>query len=279
MLLGMAVWGGLLPGRLEAISRDISLARNDWDYPGDGVVGEPGDGTVLFFGDSYIRQYYPRIEVLSRSEPWAGKTLLFNTAGGCAPFTGIERGGWSCNDWALAGYRLADRDDVDTIVLGASWIHAVDRGDYYRADDENRTLLDLRSPDNNWIFSQMETRIRQWIENNKRVFIILANPDGDDAHPGSKISDRFAWEPSVTRRKLSLAEHRKNSAFVHGKLRQIAHSTGAVIIDPALWLCRGDVCETESASGIPLYCDDSHLRASFVRDQVHYLDDIVKKNP
>jgi peptidoglycan/LPS O-acetylase OafA/YrhL len=272
-LLGFAVWGSLLPGRLDAASRELVLARDDWDYPSDGVVGDPGEGgTVLFFGDSYIRQYYPRIEYLSRSGTWAGKTLLFETEGGCAPYTGIERRSFPCNAWAQAGYELANREDIETIVLGASWIESLDRGDYYRADDSHRVILDLRSPQNDWVFSRIEDNVRGWIAKNKRVYIILANPAGPDADPSGKIGDRLAWTPSVEHRVLSLTEHRKKSAFVHDRLRLIAKDTGATIIDPALWLCEGDVCETETTGGVPMYCDDGHLRGNFVRDKVHYLD-------
>jgi hypothetical protein len=265
--------------RLEAVARDIVLARNDWDYPGDGIIGEPGEGTVLFFGDSYIRHYYPRIDHLSGSGAWAGKTLLFETEGGCAPYIGIERRSRPCNAWAQEGYDRADRDDVETIVLAASWILSLDRGDYYRVGDSSRTNLDLRSPQNDWIFSNIEDRIRVWVENNKRVYIVLTHPAGPAADPGGKIADRLAWAPVPEHRVFSLAEHRNKGAFIHARLRRIAQNTGAAIIDPAQWLCRGEFCETETSSGIPIYCDDSHLRASFVREKVHYLDGILQQTP
>jgi hypothetical protein len=76
-------------------------------------------------------------------------------------------------------------------------------------------------------------------------------------------------------RTLSLDEHRHKGAFVEGKLRKIAKNTGATIIDPSLWLCDGEICETKAAGAVPIYCDESHLRASFVRENVYYLDDIV----
>lgn len=278
-LLGLAIWGSLLPVRLEAVARDIVLARDDWDYPGDGIVGEPGEGTVLFFGDSYIRQYYPRIEYLSGSGVWAEKTLLFETEGGCAPFIGIERLSRSCNAWAQEGYDLADRAEVETIVLAASWILSLDRGDYYRVGDSSRTILDLRAPDNDWIFLNIEDRIRAWVASNKRVYIVLTHPGGPEADPGGKIPDRLAWSPERDRRALSLEQHRRQGAFIHDRLQRIAENTGASIIDPAQWLCHEGVCETETITGIPIYCDDSHLRASFVREKVRYLDDTLQHAP
>lgn len=277
LLAGFAAWKSLLPGRLEAVSRDIALARDDWDYPGDGIIGDTGSGTILFLGDSYIRQYYPRVEQLSHSDPWAGKTLLFETEGGCAPFTGVERRGRSCNSWAQQGQQLADQADVEAIVLGASWLNAIERDDYFRIDDSSQTILDLRSSSKDWVFSLLEDRVQGWIDKNKRVYIILANPDGPSADPGTTIPDRLAWKLVVLHRALSLAPHRERTAAVHDRLQRIAKNTGATIIDPALWLCKGDVCETQTAVGNHLYTDDSHLRASFVRDKVHYLDGVVKE--
>jgi len=278
VVIGLASWKSLLPGRLEAVSRDIALARDDWYFPGDGMVGNAGSGTILFLGDSYIRQYYARVEELSNSAPWSQKTVLFETEGGCAPLTGIERRDRGCNAWALEGYRLADREEVEVVVLGASWVYSLNRSDYYRVDDSSRTTLDLRSADNDWIYSLLEGKIRSWVENNKRVYIILAHPDGDEANPGTTVSDRLAWNPQILHRSLSLATHHKRTDFIHDRLRSIAQSTGATIIDPAPWLCKGDVCETQAENGKHLYCDDSHLRASFVRDKVRYLDGIVDGN-
>lgn len=277
LLVGLGTWKSLVPGRLDAVSRDIALARDDWDYPGDGIVGNTGSGTILFFGDSYIRQYYPRVELLSQSAPWADKTVLFATEGGCAPFSGIERLGRNCNGWALDGYQLADRDEVEVIVLGASWLNVVERADYFRIDDSSRNILDLHAPENDWVFSLLEDRIRGWVEQNKRVYIILAHPDGEAANPGTTIPDRLAWKPVALHRTLSLRRHRERTAFIHDRLLLIAQNTGATVIDPAPWLCQGDICETQSEGGTHLYCDDSHLRATFVREKVRYLDDIAGK--
>jgi peptidoglycan/LPS O-acetylase OafA/YrhL len=275
LVVGLATWKSLLPGRLEAVSRDIALARDDWYFPGDGMVGNAGSGTILFLGDSYIRQYYARVEELSNSAPWSQKTVLFETEGGCAPLSGIERRGRGCNSWALEGYRLAEREDVEAIVLGASWVNSLNRSDYYRVDDGSRTTLDLHSADNDWIYSLLEDRIRGWIDSDKRVYIILAHPDGDEANPGTTVPDRLAWTPQRLHRPLSLATHRKKTDFIHDRLRGIAQNTGATIIDPAPWLCEEDVCETRTENGKHLYCDDSHLRASFVRDKARYIDGIV----
>ncbi len=275
LLLGLATWQSLLPGRLDQISRDIALARSDWNYQGDGVVGDSGAGTILFFGDSYMRQYRPRVEELSRSTPWSGKTLLFKTEAGCAPFSGINRLSIDCNAWVLEGDRLADQDAVEAIVLAASWASALNRGDYFRAGDSSRTIIDLHSKSNDWVYSLLEKRVQGWVNDGKRVYIILAHPAGAEADPSGTIANRLGWNPVELHRTISLAKHRENTAFVHSKLLKLAANTGAIVIDPALWLCQGDVCETQTATGTPLYTDASHLRASFVRSAVHYLDDIV----
>ena len=181
----------------------------------------------------------------------------------------------ACNAWVLEGDRIADQDNVEAIVLASAWASALNRDDYFRAHDDSRTIIDLHSPSNDWIYSLLEDRIRGWTEQNKRVYIILSHPGGGEADPGATLANRLAWEPEPLHNSLSLAKHREQTAFIQARLHRLALNTGAKVIDPALSLCRDDVCETQTESGTHLYTDNSHLRASFVRRKIHYLDGIV----
>lgn len=58
------------------------------------------------------------------------------------------------------------------------------------------------------------------------------------------------------------------------KMRQISASIGAVFIDPFDYLCPNGEC-VAMKGGKPLYVDSAHLRASYVRKYVTYIDQIV----
>ena len=55
----------------------------------------------------------------------------------------------------------------------------------------------------------------------------------------------------------------------------VAREIGAEIVQPFDWLCDATVCATRDATGRPIYSDESHLRASFVRDRLTMLDRFV----
>jgi hypothetical protein len=40
-------------------------------------------------------------------------------------------------------------------------------------------------------------------------------------------------------------------------------------------ICNVAECPTVAEDGLPLYCDDSHLRSSYVRAHITFLDDIL----
>src|SRR5712671_3522592 len=65
---------------------------------------------------------------------------------------------------------------------------------------------------------------------------------------------------------------------VVSRLKRIARSTGATVIDPVDYLCDGN-CPTLTNDGWPVYMDDNHLRPSFVRQHVTFLDAIVSAQP
>ena len=276
-LVGLGAWRSLLPGRLDAVSRDLASARHDWAFPGhDVLIPGSGAGTVLFLGDSYMEQYYPRVNELSKSDRWAKKTLAFRTSAGCTPLAGIERRSHACQESVLKEFAFAGRDEVDTIVIGASWFGFLERGDYFRAGDPSRASLDLRAPDSDWVYALFEKQLAAWVQRKKRVYIVLSHPGGLEADPAGMIADRLAWHPSVSHRTLSLAEHLKKTGFIHDRLRRLANAAGATVIDPAEWLCHGETCPTESEAGAPIYMDSTHLRASFVRTEIHFLDAVVQ---
>jgi hypothetical protein len=55
------------------------------------------------------------------------------------------------------------------------------------------------------------------------------------------------------------------------RLIEVANRAGAVVIDPLDYLCGSSICPAFE-EGNPIYMDPTHLRSSYVRDRVSYLD-------
>ena len=62
---------------------------------------------------------------------------------------------------------------------------------------------------------------------------------------------------------------------IDDRLRDIAARVGAITVDPADWLCSRDVCPALDDNDRPLFKDQSHIRASVVRDRFPALDRFV----
>ena len=250
------------------MSRDLASARHDWTFPDhDVLIPGSGAGTVLFLGDSYMQQYYPRVNELSKSDPWAKKTLAFRTSAGCTPLAGIERRSHACHESVLKEFAFADQDEVEAIVIGASWFGFLERGDYFRAGDPRRARSgSARAGQRLGVRALREAAPPPGCSGKSASHHPLAPgwPRGgsgrNDRGPAGMASVGVAPDPV-------LAAHLKKIGFIHDRLRRLAEAAGATVIDPAEWLCHGETCPTESEAGAPIYMDGTHLRASFVRDR------------
>jgi hypothetical protein len=58
-------------------------------------------------------------------------------------------------------------------------------------------------------------------------------------------------------------------------MREIALNNGAQVIDPIPTLCPGGQCIRALPDSTPIYHDDNHLRASYVREHATWMDVLV----
>jgi len=277
-LAGFVVFHTLVAPRSAYLPRvsDISRARGDWEAGGDRRI--PGDTlqAVLFFGDSHMQQYWPRIKKLVSEHREPLRTVIFKTRNGCAPIPGIERPGGRCDRFVSEGLRLAMAPEVDTVVIAASWVGLINLSDYYRVGDPLRTPLRILAPDTGWVLDGFEQALRDISAQGKHVVIVLSSPRGKAFDPMSRI-DRGDLTvhvregiPAVPRDLL-----RAQAAPIDERLRHIADAVGASVVDPADWLCTPLHCPTTDESGRPLYKDASHLRASAARERFGVVDEFV----
>jgi peptidoglycan/LPS O-acetylase OafA/YrhL len=257
--------------------REASRAYTDWDYDGDHIILGQTGRTVLFFGDSHMQHYWPRIEKLLAEHAAAPRnTIILKTSGGCAPVPGIERKRVRCSQFVDAGFSLARQPEIDTVVIAASWVGMIQRRDYYKVGDPEKKPLDFLTPQSEWVLEGFQAALAELTAAGKHVVLILSSPRGNVLDPKSVI-DRGAMTVQV-RGALAPLPRRELAALtapIDGRLRRIAKAVGANVIDPADWLCSPKLCPSADELGRPLYKDKSHLRASVARERFSAMDGYV----
>ena len=255
---------------------EISRATADWGFGKDTVIRGDTSRAVLFFGDSHMEHYLPRIQRVAKERILPVRTVIFKTEGGCAPVPGIERKGQACARFVDEGYALAMHPQVDTVVIASSWVGFVSRPDYYQPGDAQATPLTLLAPQSQWVFDGFEAMLQKLVRSGKRVVIVLSSPRGSVYDPKSVIGrDWTAVRISHPFPPLSRSDLSALTSPIDARLREIAARTGATVIDPADWLCGPTHCPTADELGHPLYKDASHIRASVARNRIDGLDRYV----
>jgi hypothetical protein len=137
-ILGVLANTGTIRERIETNGADIYLnALNDHDFPGPTFVPfryqgmlfqkvpSQAPGLTVFLGDSLVQQYGPYIEQAIASQPAKFHSVIFATANGCVPILHTVRLPLTqfplCRKATEAAYDLANKPEVDTVVIGASW--------------------------------------------------------------------------------------------------------------------------------------------------------------
>ncbi len=257
------------------LATEIARASSDWGYDADRVIRGDSPRAVLFFGDSHMQHYLPRIEQVVTEHHAPVRTVMFKTEGGCAPVPGVERKRSRCAHFVDEGFRLAHDPAVDTVVLAASWVGFVNRGDYYKIGAEDAAPLKILGPGTEWVLAGFEAELASLVKEGKRVVLVLSSPRGQPFAPKSIVHrnwmalrlDPFAAVPrKVVSELTNPIDHR---------LREIAARVGATLIDPTEFLCGPAECPTVDEKGRPLYMDESHIRASVARSRIKALDDFV----
>ena len=242
--------------------------------------------SVLFMGDSQVEQYYPRIDWLLTNHPLETKSVIFSTSGGCPPLPHVHENHMpQCEGLVERDIALARLPQVDTVVLAANWSRYFNGPtgpeiySYYYDDGSIRGGIENRygSMASEHAFAALESMLDGFIQDGKRVYIVLPSPSAPAFQP------RLMIPRSLTdlRFQVAVPEIRTSEVVAHmqpvvDRLREIAARTGAGVIDPLHWLCREATCALLTADGEPVYKDSGHLNPLYVRQNVGYLDGLVR---
>ncbi len=230
-----------------------------------------GAGTVMFVGDSNIEQYAPRMEALVRSRPGAFPSVLFMTGGGCAPIPAIRDPQLpGCGNLFDAAYQTIANERIETVVLGGVW------WSYFTSTRHmvgNRSLADPAARAE--ALESLGRAIRRFSAGGRRVVVVLDIPMGPELDPHSAVRrEWFAF--SIHRMEISRGDLEARYGEISRQIAAIAREEGAEVIDPLPFLCNVAFCPASTEDGLPIYRDASHLRPSYARESLSYLDTVLQ---
>ncbi len=238
--------------------------------------------TALFMGDSFIEQYYPRLDWLLQTDPKGTESVAFATSGGCPPIPNVrENHHLSCVGLFDRAEQFAEDPNVNVIVIGANWVGyflAMDpRYSYYFDDGHDPEKMLLGSPGAEMALAELQSMITRFKKEGKDVYLVLQSPNDDRLNPRALIGSR--WGSASFR--INLPIIRKDTLTqsmqpIVARLRRIAALTGARVIDPVDYLC-GTYCPVMTRDGLPIYRDEGHLNPRYVRANVRYFDSVVMR--
>lgn len=273
--LGFALVSGMLPARSAADPRmnSIVAAAADWGFQADRTLPGATAAQALFFGDSHMQQYFPRLEYLA-TQHLTSKTVVFKTQGGCTPFPDVERRSQPCLRFVEDGFNSAQQ--ADTIVIAASWRGFLERHDYYWAHDPtHRSFAASSGADVDAVIQAFGARLAQLHLAGKRVVVVLSSPRGPGVDPRSMVRRnrlQFDWRPQT----VSLDQQLLLVGSIDAKIAAAAKAAGAEVVTPLHFFCSALRCINTLDGDRPVFVDSSHIRSSFVRTRVTYLDEFVR---
>ena len=255
-------------------------AKNDWNYPAENysfkktkirLIKSNSEKKTLFLGDSLIEHYYPRIHELVRTNPSLNETW-FLTHGGCFPIKDINSFKRDCKNLNNID-RVLENIPFDKIVVGGDWWQRFQIDEWYVSTGTD--LFTLNTPKGKKIaFNLIEQLFISLTNNSNQVYVILPLPTGKLYDYKYVSRQKFINNPySKTYTKKSFET--KFANFTK-QISALAQSHNISIINPLDALCDDEFCYTTDDNGMPIYKDNKHIRASYMRESVVFLDEMVR---
>jgi hypothetical protein len=222
---------------------------------------------TLFWGDSNMQQYAPRITKLMLGNKGEDRGSIFITRGGKPPIPGITMGDMiNC-----FRHVLYEDKRIDRVVIAAWWHGYFTKETLYSFNGTSFADPSIKKKG----IDSMALEIHRLVSMGKRVTLVMSTPTGWGFDPKDSLRRGF------TGFQLRNTEKVKKEDFLHEygempiRIAEAAKANGAEVIDPLDYLCTNGVCIAEDEKGIPIRYDATHLRPGYVREHVKYLDQTV----
>ena len=287
-IVGASIWQGVMrppSGKLHL--EDMVLAGSE-EYcspstkylrtaPHLALFHVGGNGAqALFVGDSNILQYTPRIQFLlegkRRETSSRGAFVLWG--GGAPPIPGLKEKNHPATGEMISEVDrlLRDNTQIDRVILGANWVWCCCLPVApYRIGNESFPSDAARS----LALEALEDMIQKIRMQGKNVYLVLNIPVDPIQDPKSEMTRAFDGISTTIATPLLASEFRSRYGSFLLQLREVGQEAGAIIIDP-LDFFLADGSYPRLINGKHIYKDSCHLRPSFVRDDVTYLDGTVR---
>jgi peptidoglycan/LPS O-acetylase OafA/YrhL len=276
-VIGLAAFTSILPAQLSSRPEiaSIDVAETDWvritgkriAFENQILYREGGaPDAVLFIGDSNMEQYYSRIHMMVGS---TGTSAIYATSGGCVPIREVISKFGQCPAFVSAAYDYAKSSNATTVVVAANW------SGYFTSDVYKIELQPLGNAAGRTLaLSALRADLEAIHSNGKQVYLVLGIPTGLNFAPQAWLKRTLSKIEMVP--VYFVAQNTIPAIYrqIAADLRQIAEAAGAIVIDPFATLCDPEACKTTDERGAPIYKDRAHLRASFVRDHIDFLDQV-----
>jgi peptidoglycan/LPS O-acetylase OafA/YrhL len=281
---GVLIWWGYVrpntPMEVEKVNQAL-LDRNFYaglkqhNSPvGYFTTGGSGPQT-LFFGDSNMEQYEPRIAALLKNNSGDSRGAIFITCGGIPPIPGyvIPDRKESLKLFPAFQERIREDKRIDRVVIAAQW------AGYFKKNNpctiNGISLNDRRS--HHEAMSSIGKLIKELVVSGKTVTVVLGVPTGLKLEPRQMIQRSFLGTSYIPLPVMHAQEYldRTKQTIDFERLTEVAIKNGAQVIDPMNYLCTNGICIFE-LDGYPIRYNNTHLRPGFVREHLKYLDETVQ---
>jgi peptidoglycan/LPS O-acetylase OafA/YrhL len=282
-ILGVLVWRGVIPASLDPTDLKMNKVQKvvkdrDWGKGFTRIwfkgrtnfnkIGGEGPQT-LFFGDSNTEMYAPRIREVLKDNSGASRGALILACGGVPPFPGMSNEERSyCVD-LMPKYQdvIANYPQIDRVVISALWTFYFTPESKYFFNGKSLSNKEVRTA----VLQEFGKMIGGLSANGKKVTVVLSIPVGRELEP-RRLYRRHFFSPSEEKGLvLTKEKFLKEYGPLLDQIASVAMANGASVINPVDYLCEDGICIVEDENG-PIHYDFGHLRSSFVRDKVKYLD-------
>lgn len=277
----------IMPAAFPRLRHFEAPSRTEWDFlrartasfdkNGNGIYALHSERThaALFIGDSHMGQYAERVDrVIATDKNRLGAVMV--VGGGCIPIQGVtspdvnRKGCWALRD---QGYRMADDPRFGTIVIGGAWNwYFLSPGYVLQADGTSVAVASAKG--RVLALDRLQQEITTWTRAGKRVVLLLDNPKSADFNVGGA---KYRLSLTASRFKANeMAKIDPRQLELRKQLIDVAHRSGAVVVDPFASICRLDECRVTTNAGLPLFKDDGHFNPDWAVDHADFVDIATK---
>ncbi len=277
-------------------TKNLADVRKDWSYPGKGHPFKFNEKTLysynsnierktVFFGDSNMQQYVPRIHKILVENPERYNSAIFYASGGCGPIPHVKEDRHpTCKNLlkTFKGY-VKSTHDIDTIVIGSAW-NFLKESSYYYEEKEKKHPLTGSGDGYNKALNSLGKMIAEFVDQGKKVYLILNIPSGMSVDPSVLIKrNNYFMDLMISKQaqdEKTWASQKEATDYLYHISRdliKVGLKNGAEIINPVDFLCDGEKCPLINKDGQSMYKDGSHLSASGSRTDATFIDKTLLK--